>query len=76
MCLLKIYRVDTKQSDVQITKKIVMRQNYWPKKNQPWSVDGKLIKINFEDKCLVNIKTKLVFLELSMITCFNSLTRL
>ena len=37
--------VDTKQSDVQITKKIVMRQNYWQKKNQLWSIDGKLIKI-------------------------------
>jgi len=37
--------VDTKQSDVQITKKIVMKQNYWQKKNQLWSIDGKLIKI-------------------------------
>ena len=27
---------------------------------------------NFEDKCLVNIKTKVVFLELNMITRFNS----
>lgn len=51
--------VDTEQSDVQITKNSYETE-FLAKKKQLWSIDGKLMKIHFEDKCLgeMNIKTK------------------
>ena len=65
--------VDTKQSDVQITKKNSYETELLAKK-EPAVVNRWEVNKNFEDKCLVNIKTKVVFLELNMITRFNSLT--